>query len=61
MWAIEINRALSPKPGKCFHIAWEDIKPSRRFVVYSGLVRYPIGTETKAISLKHKAAFLAAL
>ncbi len=61
LWAIEIKRGLSPKPGKGFHIACEDLKPSRRFVVYSGLSRYPIGAETEAIGLKEMAALLAAL
>ncbi|MGH8613721.1 MAG: hypothetical protein ACREYF_17315 [Gammaproteobacteria bacterium] len=59
--AIEIKRGLSPKPGKGFHIACEDLTPSRRFVVYSGLASYPISTETEAIGLKDMAAHLAAL
>lgn len=61
LWAIEIKRGLSPKPGKGFHIACEDLKPSRRFLVYSGPARYPISTETEAIGLKDMAALLAAL
>lgn len=61
LWAIEIKRGLSPKPGKGFHSACADLQPSRRFVVYSGLARYPISTETEAIGLKDMAALLAAL
>ncbi|MGH8487746.1 MAG: ATP-binding protein [Gammaproteobacteria bacterium] len=61
LWALEIKRGLSPKPGKGFHIACEDLKPSRRFVVYSGSDRYPISTETEAIGLKDMATLLAAL
>lgn len=61
LWAIEIKRGLSPKPGKGFHIACADLQPNRRFVVYSGLARYPISTETEAIGLKDMAALLAAL
>ncbi|MGH8469998.1 MAG: ATP-binding protein [Gammaproteobacteria bacterium] len=61
LWAIEIKRGLSPKPGKGFHIACEDLTPSRRFVVYSGFDRYPISTETEAIGLKDMATLLAAL
>ncbi len=61
LWAIEIKRGLSPKPSKGFHIACEDLKPSRRFVVYSGSSRYPIGAKTEAIGLKEMAALLAAL
>lgn len=61
LWAIEIKRGLSPKPGKGFHIACEDLKPSRRFVIYSGSSRYPISTETEAIGLKDMAGLVAAL
>ncbi len=61
LWAIEIKRGLSPKPGKGFHIACEDLKPSRRFVVYSGSSRYPITRETEPIGLKDMAGLVAAL
>ncbi len=61
VWAIEIKRALSPKSGKGFHIACKDLKPSLRFVVYSGLVRYPINTEIEATGLKDMAVLLADL
>ncbi|MGH8643411.1 MAG: hypothetical protein ACREX4_02715 [Gammaproteobacteria bacterium] len=41
--------------------AYEDLKPTWRFVVYFGLARYPISTEIEAIGLKDMAALLAAL
>ena len=41
-WAIEIKRGLAVAPGKGFHIAREDIKPRRSFIVYSGEDRYPL-------------------
>ncbi len=61
LWAIEIKRGLSAKPGKGFHSACADLQPNRRFVVYSGLARYPISTDTEAIGLKDMVALLAAL
>ena len=39
LWAIEIKRGLSARPEKGFHIACEDLKPARRFVVNSGKER----------------------
>ena len=41
IWAIEIKRGLSPKLEKGFHFAYEDLKPEKAFVVYSGQERYP--------------------
>ncbi|MGH8615161.1 MAG: ATP-binding protein [Gammaproteobacteria bacterium] len=61
LWAIEIKRTLSPKPEKGFYSACEDLKPSRRFVVYSGFAHYRISTEVEAIGLKDMAALLVTL
>jgi predicted AAA+ superfamily ATPase len=61
LWAIEIKRGLSPRVEKGFHIACEDIKPTKRFVVYSGDERYPIQKGLDAISLPGLAKMLAAL
>lgn len=33
VWAIEIKRSLTPKVEKGFHLACQDLKPSRRFLV----------------------------
>lgn len=35
-WAIEIKRTSAPKLTKGFHSACEDIKPSQKWVVYTG-------------------------
>ena len=61
LWAIEIKRSLSPKVEKGFHLACDDLKPARRFVVYPGSERYPLNTETDALSLTALAEDLAAL
>jgi predicted AAA+ superfamily ATPase len=50
-WAIEIKRSLSPSPSKGFHIASEDIQAAQRFVVYPGTESYPLGQDTRAVSL----------
>ena len=57
-WAIEIKRGLSPRAEKGFHIACDDIKPDRRFIVYSGHDRYPLSTELEVIGLREMASLL---
>lgn len=49
-WAIEIKRSLSPKPGKGFYYSCDDIRPAKRFVVYPGRTKYPIGADIQVIS-----------
>ena len=51
IWAIEIKRALSAKPGRGFHQACEDLKPARALVVHAGDDRYPISDTVEAISV----------
>lgn len=50
LWAIEVKRALTPKPERGFHHARSDLDPARSFVVYAGEERYPIGEGIEAIS-----------
>jgi predicted AAA+ superfamily ATPase len=50
-WAIEIKRSSVPKIEKGFYLACEDIKPSKRFVVYNGIETFPMKNEITAISL----------
>ncbi|MDN5870352.1 MAG: ATP-binding protein [Nitrococcus sp.] len=59
LWAIEIKRGLSARPGKGFHNAREDLKPKRSFVVYSGEERYPVTGDIEAIGLRAMAKQLA--
>jgi hypothetical protein len=51
LWAIEIKRSSTPKVESGFHIACADLKPSKRFVVYSGTERFPLNADTDAIGL----------
>ena len=51
-WAIEIKKCSSPSIGKGFHIACDDVKPHRRFVIYDGSDRFSLGEDIIAISLE---------
>jgi predicted AAA+ superfamily ATPase len=57
-WAIEIKRGLTARPEKGFHQACDDIKPDRRFLVYSGSERYPATADTDVVGLKELAETL---
>ena len=50
-WAIEIKRSSAPALSKGFHISCEDIQADRKFVIYSGKDRFPMGEDVTAISL----------
>jgi len=50
-WAIEIKRSSAPSLSKGFYVGCEDVKPDKRFVVYSGLENFPMGEGVTAISL----------
>ncbi len=50
-WAIEIKRSSAPSLSKGFHIACEDIKADKRFVIYSGKEKFSLGEGITAISL----------
>ena len=50
-WAIEIKRSSAPSLSKGFHIACQDIKPSKKLVVYSGQDTFSMGEGITAISL----------
>ncbi len=61
LWTIEVKRSLTPKPGKGFHHANDDLKPARSFVVYAGKERYPLAEDIEAISLRELADLLSAM
>ncbi len=50
-YAIEIKRSLAPSVSKGFHLGCEDIKATKRFIVYSGRERFPVTKEITAIPL----------
>lgn len=51
LWAVEFKRSLTPKLERGFHIACEDLQPSRKWVVYPGQEAYPLASDVQAISL----------
>lgn len=55
-WAIEVKRSLSPRVGRGFRSAAEDISPDKRFVVYPGEERYPVSGEVEAVGLRELVA-----
>ncbi len=57
-WAIEIKRSQAAKPARGFYEACKDLQPAKRFVVYSGLDRYPIGAGVEVIGLPELAQLL---
>jgi hypothetical protein len=50
-WSIEVNRSLSPKVERGFHIACDDLQPSRQLVVYPGSESFALGPATQAVPL----------
>lgn len=61
LWVIEIKRSLAARVDRGFHVAREDLKPARSFVVHSGEDRFPIAQGTEAISVMALARELAAM
>lgn len=51
LWAVEIKRSLSPRLDRGFHHACDDLKPSRKWVVYPGQDSYPLAAGAWAVSL----------
>jgi hypothetical protein len=48
---VEIKRSSAPTLEPGFHIACTDLKPHKRFVVYSGNECFPLNSDTDAIGL----------
>ncbi len=57
-WAIEIKRGQSSKPSRGFYEACADLKPARKFVVYTGVDRFALGADVEAIGLRELMAIL---
>jgi hypothetical protein len=46
-----VERSSAPKIERGFYSACADLKPQRRFLVYSGSERFPLDDMTDAIGL----------
>jgi len=51
LWAVEFKRSLSPKLERGFYSACEDLKPSKKWVVYPGQESYPMAADIQAVPL----------
>ena len=50
-WVVEIKRSTAPTLSRGFHLACEDIKPSRKFLVYGGEESFRMPKNVTALSL----------
>lgn len=50
-WAIEIKRSTTPKLERGFYSACEDIRPSRKWLIYPGSESYPMGDAIEVMPL----------
>ena len=50
-WAIEIKSSKTPKIKKGLHMACEDLKVKRKFVIYTGEDTFSLGNETIVMPL----------
>ena len=57
-WAIEIKRSLTAKVSKGFHVACEDLKPARAFVVHAGEECFPATRDAEGIGVRDLAAMV---
>jgi len=52
-WAIDVKRSVAdPSPSRGFHIGSEDIKATRRIVLYPGKERFKLAARTEVMSLE---------
>jgi len=50
-FAIEIKHSQAPSVSKGFHLGCEDIKATKKFIVYPGKERFPVTKEISAIPI----------
>jgi hypothetical protein len=51
VWAVEIKRSSAPTVTKGFHLACEDIRATRKFLIYPGTECYPLSNDVEAMGL----------
>ncbi|MGA2229695.1 MAG: ATP-binding protein [Tepidisphaeraceae bacterium] len=59
IWAIEIKRGSAPSVERGFYVACDDLKASKRFVVYPGAERFALNASTDAIGVGEMARIIA--
>jgi predicted AAA+ superfamily ATPase len=48
-WAIEIKRSTTPKVERGFYSACEEVRPSRKWLIYPGSEGYSLGDEIEVM------------
>jgi predicted AAA+ superfamily ATPase len=51
LWAVEVKRSLSPAPSRGFHVACQDVKATRRLLVYPGKEPYRLKGDVEVVPL----------
>jgi uncharacterized protein len=50
-YALEIKRSQAPSVSKGFHLGCEDVKATRRFIVYPGKERFSVTKQITAMPI----------
>ena len=61
IWAIEIKRTTAPKVSRGFYVGAEDIKASRKLLIYAGEHDVPVAEDVRAMPLEQGIGLLRAL
>ena len=51
VWAVEIKRSSAPTVTKGFHFACEDIRATKKYLIYPGTERFPLANDIEAMGL----------
>jgi predicted AAA+ superfamily ATPase len=52
-WGVEIKASRTPAVKKGFHVACHDLNVKKKFVVYTGIDKFPGQGDTTILSLSH--------
>lgn len=61
IWAVEIKRTTAPKVSRGFYVGAEDIKASRKLLIYAGEHDVPVAEGVRAVPLEQGIGLLRAL
>lgn len=61
IWAVEIKRTTAPKVSRGFYVGAEDIKASRKMLIYAGEHDVPVAEGVRAVPLEQGIGLLRAL
>jgi predicted AAA+ superfamily ATPase len=61
IWAIEVKRTTAPKVSRGFHVGAEDIKATRKLLIYAGEHEVPIAKDVRALPLEQAIGLLRGL